>query len=60
MVPIADGHTHSNPVKGLGMEKIAPKFREEGGWFVAIVGLSPWHYGLEATFEGYEKRLRLL
>ncbi len=57
MVPIADAHTHSNPHKGLGMEKIAPKFKEKGGWFVAIVGLSPWHYGFEPTLEGYEKAL---
>ena len=57
MVPIADAHTHSNPVRGLGMGKIAPKFKEAGGWFVALVGLSPWHYGFEPSLEGYEKTL---
>ena len=59
MILVADGHTHSNPVKGLGMERIAPKFKERGGWFMAIVGLSPWHYGLEGTLEGYEKALQI-
>ncbi|UXD21700.1 TatD family hydrolase [Ignicoccus pacificus DSM 13166] len=59
MVPIADAHTHTNPVRGLGMEKIAPKFKEAGGWFLAIVGLSPWHYGIEGNLEGYEKTLEL-
>ena len=60
MVPVADAHTHTNPVKGLGMSKIAPKFKEAGGWFIALVGLSPWHYGLEPTLEGYEKTLNLM
>ncbi len=60
MVLIADAHTHTNPVKGLGMSKIAPKFREAGGWFMALVGLSPWHYGLDPTLEGYEKTLNMM
>jgi len=58
LVPVADAHTHSNPVKGLGMSKIAPKFKEAGGWFLALVGLSPWHYDLEPTLDGYEKTLK--
>ena len=60
MVPIADAHTHSNPVRGLGMKTIAPKFKESGGWFMALVGLSPWHYGLDATLEGYRKTMELM
>ncbi len=60
MVPVADAHTHTNPVRGLGMERIAPKFKEAGGWFMALVGLSPWHYGLEANLEGYEKTMRMV
>ncbi|NPA85720.1 MAG: hydrolase TatD [Crenarchaeota archaeon] len=60
MVPVADAHTHSNPVKGLGMEKIAPKFKEAGGWFLAVVGLSPWHYGMEGTLENYERALKVV
>jgi TatD-related deoxyribonuclease len=42
------------------MERIAPKFKESGGWFLAIVGLSPWHYGMEGTLDNYEKTLQLL
>ncbi len=55
-VPVADAHSHTNPVRGLGAEKIASKFRESGGWFMAIVALSPWAYGLEPEGpETYER-----
>jgi len=43
----SDAHLHTNPIKGLGAEKIAKKFKKEGGWFVAIVALPPYHYGFE-------------
>lgn len=46
-VPVGDAHSHTNPVRGLGASRIAEKFRENGGWFIAIVSLSPWAYGLE-------------
>ncbi len=42
------------------MEKIAKKFKEEGGWFIALVGLSPWHYEMEGNLEGYEKALEIV
>ncbi len=51
-VPIADAHGHSNPVRGIGASKIAERFRESGGWFQALVALSPWHYAIE--FNGFE------
>ncbi len=57
-VPVADGHTHTNPVRGLGAEKIAYKFKESGGWFMAIVALSPWAYGID--FEGVESYRRVV
>ncbi len=56
----ADAHTHSNPIKGLGMRSIAPKFKEFNGWYMSIVGLSPWHYSFEPKLEGYEESLKLV
>ncbi len=56
----ADAHTHSNPIKGMGMKVIAPKFKKAGGWYMSIVGLSPWHYSLDANLEGYERSLNLV
>ena len=61
MIPVADGHTHSNPVRGLGMAKIAERFRRVGGWFMAIVSLSPWHYGIDFSgFDSYAETVDLL
>ncbi len=52
----ADGHAHSNPVEGLGAARIAARFREAGGWFMALVVLPPWHYGVEPrSVEDYAK-----
>ena len=48
-VPFADAHGHTNPVRGLGAEKVAKRFREAGGWFMALVALSPTAYGMEPT-----------
>jgi TatD-related deoxyribonuclease len=47
MLPISDGHLHSNPVTGLGARAIANKFKEVSGWFIALVSLPPSHYGLK-------------
>ncbi len=52
MIPVADGHTHTNPVRGMGAAKIMERFKRSGGWFAAIVALSPWAYGIE--FSGFE------
>ncbi|MEB3817015.1 MAG: TatD family hydrolase [Desulfurococcales archaeon] len=51
-VPLADAHGHSNPVRGLGASKIASKFKASGGWFQALVALSPWHYAID--FNGFD------
>jgi len=60
-IPVADAHAHSNPVRGLGAEKIASKFRAEGGWFMALVSLSPWAYGIEPEgLESYKKVFDIL
>jgi len=58
-VVFADAHCHSNPVVGLGAEKICKKFKDYGGWFIALIGLSPTHYGLEPSFENFLKAYRI-
>lgn len=51
----ADGHMHSNPVKGLGIAGIGRKFLDNGGWFIVLVSLPPHHLDLENSFDGYVK-----
>ena len=53
----ADAHLHSNPVSGLGIEKIAKRFKSLGGWFLALVSLPPTHYGLQQNLDGYVKAI---
>jgi len=60
LIPIADCHSHTNPVSGLGMKSIAKRFAKVGGWFIAIVSLPPSHYGYPPTLEGYVKSFELL
>ena len=43
----SDAHCHSNPILGLGARVIAKKFKNVGGWFIALIGLPPYHYGIE-------------
>jgi TatD-related deoxyribonuclease len=57
-IPVADAHSHSNPVRGLGAAKISRRFREYGGWFQALVALSPWHYAIE--FKGFDSYVELI
>lgn len=57
----SDAHLHTNPVRGLGAGRIAERFRREGGWFVALVALPPYHYGVsEPSVESYIKVLEVL
>ncbi len=56
----ADGHMHSNPVKGLGIENIAKRFSSAGGWFIALVSLPPHHFGFDNSFDGYVKSVDVL
>ena len=56
----ADAHAHVNPTTGLGARKVASKFKEAGGWFMALVALSPRHYGLpNKGFEDYVKTMEI-
>jgi len=60
-VLFSDTHLHVNPVRGLGAEKIAKKFKREGGWFMAIVALPPYYYGFEEmTVESYMRVVELI
>lgn len=45
-VPIADAHSHANTVKGLSVNELAESFQKVNGWFLALVGVSPWDYGI--------------
>ena len=56
----ADAHTHTNPVSGLGAGRIAEKFREAGGWFMALVALSPRYYDApNRSFDDYVKAIEM-
>ena len=47
-IPVADGHAHVSSL-GIGPAKLAKKFLESGGWFMALVSLPPHYHGLEDT-----------
>lgn len=42
------------------MKKIATKFKDNNGWFISVVGLSPWSYGLKPSYEGYLKTFEIV
>ncbi|MEM1921262.1 MAG: TatD family hydrolase [Desulfurococcaceae archaeon] len=57
----ADSHCHSNPVKGMGADKISKLFKKHGGWFIALVSLPPYHYGLsEPLIDNYRKLVEIM
>jgi len=56
----ADGHLHSNPIKGMGIKVISKKFIDVGGWFIVLVSLPPYHFGLDNSFEGYVRSVNIL
>lgn len=56
----ADAHLHTNPVKGLGGRVIAKRFKDCGGWFMALISLPPRHYGFNYSFEDYVKSVEIL
>ncbi len=51
MLPVSDSHAHVS-TRGLGGSLVGRRFREVGGWFVALVSLPPTHYGLDAGLDG--------
>ena len=56
----SDAHCHVNPVKGMGAAKIGERFRKSGGWFIGLVYLPPWHFGLDGGLSAYEKCFNIL
>jgi TatD-related deoxyribonuclease len=59
-IEYADCHLHSNPLKGMGAAGIAKKFKESGGWFMALIMLPTWDYGeLARSLEEYKKTLEI-
>lgn len=57
----SDAHLHTNPVSGLGMRTVARKFKSKGGWFVALVSLPPYHYGItDIGIESYRRMLDIV
>ncbi|ABW01319.1 TatD family hydrolase [Caldivirga maquilingensis] len=59
-LPIADNHTHVNPVKGLGPREVARRFKRTGGWFMGVVALLTWDLGLNpGDLSNVDKMYRL-
>ena len=56
----ADAHAHTNPLKGLGAKTVSERFRESGGWFIALVSLPPTSLGLNSSPEGFERSIELV
>lgn len=55
---VADGHAHVSTL-GIGPVQLARKFKESGGWFVALVSLPPHYYGLEDVPENLVKAVKI-
>lgn len=58
--PIADAHCHLNPIKGVGIEFLAKKFKNFGGWYLGVIALSPSYMEFELSLKGYEKAFQVL
>ncbi|MEM2021533.1 MAG: TatD family hydrolase [Zestosphaera sp.] len=58
MLPVSDAHAHVSS-GGLGGSLVGRKFREVGGWFMALVSLPPTHYGLEVGLDGIVKSFEI-
>ncbi|ADV64496.1 TatD family hydrolase [Desulfurococcus mucosus] len=57
----SDAHLHTNPVKGMGASRVSERFKREGGWFMALVALPPYHYGIEEVgVDSYRRVLEIL
>ena len=54
-IMISDNHAHINPVRGLGAEEVAKRFKKTNGWFMCIVSLPHWSYGLKFSTDDYKK-----
>lgn len=46
---VGDNHCHLNPLGGMGVKAFARRFKESGGWFVGLVNLPSWSYGVQVS-----------
>ncbi len=44
---VGDNHGHLNPLKGMGIENFAKKFKASGGWLYVIVNLLSWNFNIK-------------
>lgn len=58
MLPVADAHAHVSP-HGMGGSVVGRRFRNAGGWFVALVSLPPTQYGLGGGLDGLLKSFEI-
>lgn len=57
----ADAHCHTNPVRGLGADKISKVFKKHNGWFIALVSLPPYYYSFnEISIDNYRRVIEIL
>lgn len=54
MLLVSDAHAHVSPL-GLGAKAVVKRFKDAGGWFIALVSLPPNHYGFSMGLEGIIK-----
>lgn len=46
---VGDNHCHLNPLGGMGVKAFARRFKGSGGWFVGLVNLPSWSYGVQVS-----------
>lgn len=56
-IRVGDAHCHLNPVRGMGTGAFADRFIQSGGWFLALVNLPSWSYGVKAVEAGDYMRI---
>lgn len=53
---VGDNHCHLNPLNGIGVKAFTKRFKESGGWFIGLVNLLSWNYGVQVnTPEDYRR-----
>ena len=56
----SDAHLHSNPLKGIGAEAIAHRFKDANGWLIGLIMLPTWYYGgIASNIEEYKNKIRV-
>ncbi len=57
-IVISDAHAHISN-KGIGPHEYAKRFKRCGGWFIALVSLPPYHYGLGSSLNDLIKSFNI-